>query len=261
VLPLADVQAGLRDALVAGDAARVLPLLVGGRDPCRRLAVHQRHYLASLVAALAGKFPATAWLVGAPFVEDAARAFVRQHPPAAPCIAEFGGRFPDFIAAAPGAEQAPYLRDFAMLEWHLGHAAVAVEHAAIAMSALSAYSAEALVELTVLLQPGVSYLATDWPVDELIRLYLEGSAPDRYSAEPTPAWIEIRGARGVFAMTRCNAATFAFRRVLQAGLTIGAAAELALAIDNAFDPGMAFAAVMSEGLAVAIEAGTAGAMS
>ena len=41
---LAEVQAGIRDALVDDDNVAVMGLLVGGARPERRLAIHQRHY-------------------------------------------------------------------------------------------------------------------------------------------------------------------------------------------------------------------------
>ena len=182
-----------------------------------------------------------------------------QYPPAAPCIAEYGETFPDFIAAAPGAARVPYLRDFAVLEWHLGHAAVAVEYAAVALHALAAYPQDALADLTLRLQPGVYYLTAGWPVDDLIRLHLEDRASERYGMEPAEIWLEIRGARGAFRMARLDAGTYLFRRALQAGHSIGAAAEAALDADAAFDPGQALAAVMGEGLVTAVETNPAGA--
>jgi hypothetical protein len=258
MLPLAEVQSHVRDALVAGDTARVMPLLVGGRAPHKRLAVHQRHYQASLVSALLTRFPATAWLMGDETIGAAAHAYVRAHPPAAPCIAEFGATFPDFIAAAPGAAQVPYLRDFAVLEWHLGHAAVAVEYAAMALQSLAGYPQDALADLVLRLQPGMYYFAVGWPVDDLIRLHLEDRAPERYGMEPAEIWLEIRGARGAFQMTRRDAGSYLFRRALQAGQPIGAAAEAAIDADAAFDPGRALAAVMREGLVTAVETNAAG---
>src|SRR5215472_14599505 len=93
VSPLAETQAGLRRAVVAGDPTSIVPMLVGGRDVARRLAIHQRNYETSLVNALLGKFPATGWLVGSGFLTQAARDFIRNHPPNAPCIAENGQEF------------------------------------------------------------------------------------------------------------------------------------------------------------------------
>src|SRR5262245_54741193 len=101
MVSLSDLQQRVRDAVIADNVAQarsIAPLLVGGRDPSTRLAIHRRHYQASLVTALLEKFPAVTWLVGATFMQEAARAFVRRHPPAAPCIAEYGADFPDFLA-------------------------------------------------------------------------------------------------------------------------------------------------------------------
>jgi hypothetical protein len=64
VRTLADIQAGIRDALVDGNGAAVAPVLLGGSRPAQRLAIHQRHYVASLIRALVERFPATVWLVG-----------------------------------------------------------------------------------------------------------------------------------------------------------------------------------------------------
>jgi hypothetical protein len=247
---LAEVQAHVRDALVMGEGAALLPLLVGGRDPGRRLAVHQRHYRASLVSALLTKFPATAWLMGADYVEEVARVFACERPPAAPCIAEFGAAFPDFIASAPGAGRAPYLRDFAMLEWHLGNTAVAIEEPALSLQVLANYPQDALPDLVLRLQPGVRYLAAGWPVDDLFRLHLQDRAPDRYAIEAAEIRVEIRGARGTFGMKRIDRAAFAFRGALQNGHAIGAAAEMGFDVDAGFDPGAALAAVMGERLGV-----------
>src|SRR5438046_2938925 len=83
---LLEIQHQMRDAVVADEAAgALLPLLTGGRDPQARLAIHRHHYQASLARALLDKFPAVSWLAGECFATEAAHAFVRAHPPAAPC--------------------------------------------------------------------------------------------------------------------------------------------------------------------------------
>jgi hypothetical protein len=67
---LADIQSAIRDALVRGDRSVLAPILSGGADPAHRLAIHQRHYAASLTRALLDRFPATVWLVGSELVTD-----------------------------------------------------------------------------------------------------------------------------------------------------------------------------------------------
>ena len=135
---LADIQSRMRDAVVLGAESDVVPLLeAGGRDPAARLAVHRRHYEASLVEALRRRFPGALWLVGEAFVCAAAREFVRRYPPAAPCIAEYGESFPDFLARHPGGDGVPYLASFARLEWLVAQVAQSVDLPALRLDDLS----------------------------------------------------------------------------------------------------------------------------
>jgi Putative DNA-binding domain len=249
---LADTQARFRSALVEGDASAILPMLVGGRDPARRVALHYRHYVKSLVTLLLGKFPAVCWLMGSQFVAEAAEDFIRRHPPTAPCIAEYGADFPEFLAERPGAERVPYLRVFAELEWHLGHISIAVDRPALGMDAFAAVPADGLPDLVLALQPGLHYLVAPWPIDELMKLYLTESAPERYVFEPAETRIEVSGARGKFDIRRLDVGTFAFRFAISNGASIGAAAERGLDSDAAFDPGQALTMLVGDGLVTAI---------
>jgi len=253
-MPLADTQARMRRAVVGGESGDVLPLLVGGPDPRARLAIHQRHYEASLVTALLGRFPATNWLVGsAPLVEPA-RAFVRRHPPAAPCIAEYGLGFADWLGSTPLAERMPYLAAFGAFDWHLGRVAVEVEQAPLAFGALATLPPERLADFRPVLQSGLHYLQADWPVDELMRLFVTDTAPDRLVLSPEPVRLEIRGATGEFRFTRLSESDFVFRQALHRGGTLGEAAVLALEGADGFDPGAALAGLFTAGLVTDVAA-------
>jgi len=253
VPPLAETQSQLRRAVVAGDAAAIVPLLVGGRDPQKRLAIHQRNYETSLVKALLGKFPATHWLVGTPFLMESAREFIRVRPSCAPCIAEYGGDFPAFLAMRPFAVRVPYLRWFAELEWHLGHVSIAVDQPALSLGDASILDGASLADATLATQPGVRYLQAPWPIDELIQLYLTEQAPEHFQLAAADVRLEIRGARGAFRINRLDAAEFEFRVAIQGGRTIGTAAELALQADAGFDAGRCFARLLTDGLVTAFE--------
>lgn len=249
---LADTQLRVRRAVVTGEATDVEPLLVGGRHAAKRLAIHHRHYETSLVTAILGKFPATAWLVGTPFLTQAAQQFVREHPPQAPCIAEYGADFPEFLSTRPTADRVPYLRPFAELEWHLGQVSVAIDRPAAGAEVFSGPSADALTNALLILQPGVRYLHAPWPIDDLIRLHLTDTAPSYLALELEDVWIEVRGARGAFHMKRLDAAEFVFRQALRLGTPLGDAAEQALDAQPTFEPGGALAALFAEGLVTAV---------
>ena len=148
MLTLADIQRGIRDAVVNGNGEAVAAVLVGGTRPEHRLAIHRRHYEASLTRALVERFPATVWLVGSELVTHAATSFIHEHPPSRPCIAEYGDGFPRYLGAHPAAVSLPYLAQFAELEWHLGRLALATEES-----------------------ENVQYIHLAWTLDELIGFY------------------------------------------------------------------------------------------
>jgi hypothetical protein len=185
---LADLQRGVCRALLTGDTSQVEHVLVGGTDGRKRLAIHQRHYTASLVTALLDRFPATVWLVGSDLVTDAGRRFVQEQPPSRPCLAEYGKSFPGFLAAHPAVDHLPYLHSFAELEWHLGRLALAVDPSV-----------------------GVHYLHAEWAIDELISLYLSGHEPERFVLEHGDIWLEVRGNRGELQINRLSQADCALR--------------------------------------------------
>lgn len=253
MLPLAEVQQRIRDAVVAGDVHAAAPLLVGGVDASRRLAIHRRHYEASLVAALMGRFPATGWLMGSEMLESAVRLFVRAHPPTAPCIAEYGRDFPQFLAGLPGLARVPYLLAFVALDWHLGRLAVAVDEPAVTRASVAAVPADRLADTTLTIQAGTHYVEASRPIDDLIKLYLSDAAPDRLELPETDVWIEVRGSRGSFQFARLTPAAFAFRVALANGSSIGDAAARAWAADESFDPGPALALLVDAGLVTGLD--------
>jgi hypothetical protein len=249
---LAEVQSHFRNALIDCDVGQIAPIVIGGREPEKRLAIHQRNYETSLVDALLVKFPATGWLIGTSFLTGAALRFVHEHPPQAPCIAEYGTAFPDFLSKHPGAEPTLYLRNFAELEWCIGQVAIAVDALSISGDAFSNVAPDVLLNTRLALQPGLRYLKASWPVDELMKLYLTQTAPNHLELAPVDVWIEVRGARGEFQLNRLDAANFIFRKSASEGRSIGEAAELALDVDDTFDPGQALAALLAGGFALQI---------
>jgi hypothetical protein len=255
---LAEVQTRIRDALLQGGGGHAIPSLIGGTCPAKRFAIHQRHYEASLVAALLTKFPACLWLMGGSRMTEAARAFVHERAPRVPCIAEYGAEFPSFLASRPEALGVAYLQSFAELEWHLGRVAIAIEHPAASMHVLASVDRQLLPDIVFELQPCVTYFQGAWPVDELIKLFLSGTAPDRVEFEPTPVALELRGARGSFNITRIDTGTFAFRAAIAAGTPIGMAAERAFEANAHFDPGRALARLVADGLVMGVAAPRAG---
>jgi hypothetical protein len=246
--PLREIQRAIRSAIVDGNSACVADLLVGGANPKIRLAVHHRHYHASLVRVLAERFPATAWLAGSPLVNDAARDFVETHPPAMPCLAEYGGGFPAFLDSYPAAVSLPYLGDFALLEWYVGQVAVEVKRDPVTLDAFAGLNADALADAHVSLQPGVRFVSVRWNVDELMTMYLTDSEPEGFSLVTDVKFLEVCGARGDVRIHALRSGDFTFRCALVEGRSLADAAERAAAVDERFDPGQGLVSLASAGL-------------
>jgi hypothetical protein len=164
-------------------------------------------------------------------------------------MAEYGEDFPAFLAVHAG-HAIPYLHQFAELEWHLGRLSLAVDARPVAVSDLSTVDGAALADANVVLQPGVHYMHADCAIDELMSLYLADNAPDRFSLQAGDFWLELRGVRGELRMNRLTRAEFVFRSSLAEGTSFGAAAVLALEIDEAFDAGAATLSILRDGLVI-----------
>jgi len=247
---LAELQRKVRDAVVRDRMEQAAPLLTGGDDPSQRLMIHRRHYESSLVTALIEKFPGTTWLLGSPLVTAAARLFVHEQPPESPCIAEYGEAFPEFVSKWTSRERETYVRQFAELEWHVGHVAVSVDRKPMAGFSLAGMDGDALAEVRFNLQPGVRYMRASWPVDRLFGAFVTEKVEETCAMEPEELWLEVRGARGEFNIRRLDAAAFAFRYALSQGESLGSASASALEADRHADPGKALIDLFADGLAV-----------
>jgi hypothetical protein len=248
VLGLDDVQRRFAGAMTTGDGAQIVADLRGGPDAGARLAIHLRHYVTSLAAALTDKFPALAWLVGRAALHGAAVGYARLHPPLQPCIAEYGQGFPQFLARHAQAAQLPYLQSFGELEWAIAQTSIAIDTRPLTWAEVASVNVERIVDSTVQLQPGVRYVRASWRIDELMQTFLTGIPPERFALIEASTLLEIQGARGAFRLTRLDAATFAFRTSLAAHRTVGKAAEAALAVDPAFDAGQSLRGIVDANL-------------
>src|SRR5688572_22008594 len=116
--PLRELQARFRTALLDGDerglAGEVEP---DGLGVSARLAVYRHHVLTSLTTALEATFPVVCRLVDRRFFGWLADRYVRVHPPAGPCLDEYGGGFADFVARFPACARLPLLGDVARVGW------------------------------------------------------------------------------------------------------------------------------------------------
>ena len=121
---LLELQMRLRQAVLGGDSAEIVAAILGdGLDPAARVGIYRHHAFVTLGDALQGTFPVVCRLVDKRFFAYAAHEYLREHPPHAGCLAEYGADFADFLANFTPCEQLSYLADVARFEWGLNIAA------------------------------------------------------------------------------------------------------------------------------------------
>ena len=76
--------------------------------------------------------------------------------------------------------------------------------------------------------------------------------------DPLDISLELQGARGEFHINRLAVAEFMFRKSISQRRSIEDAAERALELEAAFDPGQALAALIAAGLITAVTQGAEG---
>jgi hypothetical protein len=240
---LAELQRDVRAALLAGDERAAREIVPDGLPPAARLAVYRHHVLASLTAALEATFPVVVRLVDARFFRFACDRYVREAPPAGPCLFEYGVTFPDFLARFEPCRHLAWLPDVARLEWAMNAALHAPEAEPLTAGALRARPAGALDTLELALHPSVSLLESPWPVDRVWRASQpggDGAADLDAGGVRLCVWRQ----RDDVVFRALPPAAFAFRRALVSGGSLAGAAAAALEAE----PGAELAGLLREAL-------------
>jgi hypothetical protein len=208
-------------------------------DPARRFAVYRNNVMVSLIDALADTYPVTQALVGEEFFRAMAAVFARANPPHSPVMAHYGAGFAAFIENFPAAAGLPYLADVARLEmlrvgaYHAADATpVSSEEIALLLSA-----PERLPAARFALHPSLRHLDSPYAVVSLWAAHqgeeIDAALAAVDASQPESALV-LRVGLDV-EIYRVTTGTATFIQHLQQDLGLGAAVDLALAADAAFD--------------------------
>jgi hypothetical protein len=249
---LPELQAAFRRGLLAGDDAAITAEIAGdGLAPAARLQVYRNHVLTTLTATLEATYPAVCRLVDRRFFAYAADRFIRDHPPAGPCLFEYGAALPEFLARFEPCRSLPYLPDVARLEWAMHAAGHADEAEPLDPGVLRDIPLAALPLLGLRLDPSLALVASPWPVDRI----WEANRPDAAGTvdlDGDPVRLEVRRQGDRVGFRRLDPATFALRRALLAGQPLEEAGAAARAADPAADLVALFQALLGETLVTGI---------
>lgn len=234
---LHELQAAFLRTMFGSDEPELLEAIVGdGLLPAARLQIYRHHVLTSLTDVLQTTFPVVCRLVDARFFRYAAAAYLRQHPPEAPCLFEYGAHFPSFLAAFPPCRHLEYLADVARLEWAMHTALHAEVHVPLDPAALSGLAPHDVARLTFQFDPSVTLLDSPWPIDQIWRMNQAGAemhAP--VDLNEGGVSLEIRRWEDDAGFRQLAPAIYTFRTMLITGHALALAAEAALVARQEFD--------------------------
>ncbi|WP_052711471.1 HvfC/BufC N-terminal domain-containing protein [Elstera litoralis] len=143
-----------------------------------RAQIYRNNVRLSLTAALAANFPVTATLVGADYFAQAARHFLRAHPPARPDMASYGADFPAFLATAPGMADFPYVAEVARLERAMIETLLAPAAPALAASDFAAVPEASFAALRFTAHPSARLVQSSFAVADLWQAHQTADTPD-----------------------------------------------------------------------------------
>ncbi len=242
----------MRAALLGGpDGPAAAAVLADGLVAESRLAIYRHHVLATLTDVLKATYPVVCRLVDERFFGFAADQYIRLHPPAGPCLFEYGGTFAEFLGTFPPCRHLAYLPDVGRLEWAMNVAAHADDVVPLDPRALQSLEPDDTPQVRFAFDPSLTLLASPWPIDHIWRANQPEAADATVDLAAGGTRLEVRRCGDEVVFRSLQAAPWAFRSTLAAGRTLEAAAAVALALDPGFNLAGAFRALLADGVLTA----------
>jgi hypothetical protein len=204
---LRDIQRDVAHSLLLrGDGAALAHIADDVVDAAERFNLYRNNVAITLIGALRLAYPAVDKLVGPDFYDGAARAFIARCPPRTACLDDYGGEFPDFLAAFPAAAALAYLPDVARLEWTVNMALHAPDAPALRPDALTDLAAGEHGGVGFVPHPSVRLLSVRYPADAIWRAVLDGdeAALGTIAMKIEPNWLIVQRQAAGIAVVRLD---------------------------------------------------------
>jgi len=247
-----ELDRGFAAALLGEEDHEIVAEIQGdGLDPSARIAIYRNHVFATLTEALEATYPVVVRLVDRRFFGYAADRFIRERPPAGPCVFEYGESLADFLASLPPCRDLVYLPDVARLEWALNRALHAEDAVPLDRRWLADVPADEIGTVRLVLHPSVSLMRSPWPIDRIWRSNQADADPGAtVSLDEGGACLTIHRAGDDVVFRTLTPSSYTFRRALADDLDLERAVDAARSVDPSFDLAGTLRELLDEGLIV-----------
>lgn len=236
MLPLHEIQDGIRQAVIADDGAAAGWIVSDGIDAADRLRIHRNNTFVTLIDALATVFPVAQRLVGEEFFAFAARAFIRSRPPESGTLIDFGQTFPGFLRTFEPAATLVYLADVARLEWAWHEAYHAAEAESLTARTFDRVPAHQLPDRGLCLHPSSRFVTSPYPIHRIWEANQAGCDPsETVDLEDGGVHLLVIRPAAHVEIRILPAAVFTFLGALHRRLSLAVAAEMARRKDPDFE--------------------------
>lgn len=151
----------------------------------RRLQIHRNHYRLTLTDALAATFPSLRYVLGETGFATLAAAYLRDHPPASPCLHEYGDSFPAFAGGRS------WLADLGRLDWAINRAYHSAELPGLDPARLAEVPPASIDDLVFTLQPSVGFVSSRVALDDIFEAIRDQTPRQRLSLVPAASHLIV----------------------------------------------------------------------
>lgn len=231
---LSEIQREFHSLVGPGEdpaGAKEIPLNPQGGVPGNeRVSVYAHGYYARIVEALLETYPAVKHVLGEKIFNDLAHAYAERYPSGEYNLTQMGKYFPEFLKDPGVAEEMPFLSGLAALEWRVSLAFHAYDGKPLETAALSQITPEDWEKASLVFQPSVSVLRSEWPVFDIWKARNEPVEKIKIDMVNRPQNILIFRQGLEVHCTLLGPAQFQMLEGLLAGKTLGETCEALLAV-------------------------------
>ena len=246
---LLELQQSFGAAVFGGESAALIATIEPkGMDPAERVDIYRNNYRLGFRKALALSFPVIERLVGSAYFSRLALEYQASHPSRCGDLHHIGGAFPGFLRQRFAVGDYLYLPDTAVLEWAIQEIMIAERPAPATIEDLRQIDPEAYGALRLSLHPAVRLVSSHYPVVRIWMSNQAGATPEIVELHAGADQVLVSEGFDGLEFHRLREPEFALAAALDEGLTLGPAAERALAFaDESFDLARALHRLLSAG--------------
>jgi hypothetical protein len=249
---LAQLQSAFADAIFFDHAPIPANVRVGsGRAHASRFSVYRNNVIASLIKAVAARYPVVRKLLWDDTFNHIAHLYITAEPPRSPVLLAYGESFPQFLRIIGQGTSADYLADVAELEAARTRAYHSADATPISRDTFGELAPEQMADLRLTLHPSMQLLKSRFPVVSIWEANLRDN--DNTLRHWQPECALIARPQLQVEMRRVTPGVYEFLSALSEGRTVGEAIGCSTANAPDFDLAECFKTLISAEIVVDLE--------